>query len=54
MRYIPISMLEPGMMLGQDIVDGAGRMLLAKDLFLNQEYINNLDEMGFPGAYIND
>ena len=54
MRYIPISMLEPGMMLGQDIVDGAGRMLLAKDLFLNQEYIKNLDEMGFPGAYIND
>lgn len=54
MRYIPISMLEPGMMLGQDIVDGSGRMLLAKELFLNQEYINNLDEMGFPGAYIND
>jgi len=54
MRYIPISMLETGMMLGQDIVDGAGRMLLSKELFLNQEYILSLTEMGFTGAYIND
>ena len=54
MRYIPISMLETGMMLGQDIIDGCGRMLLAKNLFLNQEYICNLIELGFPGAYIND
>ena len=54
MRYIPISMLETGMMLGQDIVDGTGRMLLSKELFLNQEYILSLTEMGFAGAYIND
>ena len=54
MRYIPISMLETGMMLGRDIVDGTGRMLLSKDLFLNQDYILSLSEMGYPGAYIND
>ena len=28
MRYIPTSRLKPGMALGQDIYDGAGRLLL--------------------------
>lgn len=54
MRYVPISMLEDGMALGQDIYDGSGRMLLAKHLLLNQEYINGLASQGFPGAYIDD
>lgn len=34
MRYIPTSRLKPGMALGQDIYDGAGRLLLAKHLLL--------------------
>lgn len=54
MRYIPMSMLEPGMLLGQDVYDGNGRMLLAKHLILSPEYIRGLDEQGFPGVYIDD
>lgn len=54
MRYVPMSLLEPGMALGQDIYDGTGRMLLAKHLILNPEYIKGLDDYGFPGAYIDD
>ena len=38
MRYLPTSKLTPGMALGQDIYDGAGRLLLAKHLLLSEEY----------------
>ena len=54
MRYIPTSKLAPGMALGQDIYDGAGRLLLAKHLLLSAEYISNLEFLGFPGIYIDD
>ena len=46
MRYIPTSRLKPGMALGQDIYDGAGRLLLAKHLLLTSEYISNLEFLG--------
>lgn len=54
MRYIPTSKLTPGMVLGQDLYDEAGRLLLAKHLLLNAEYISNLEFLGFPGIYIDD
>lgn len=54
MRYLPTSKLMPGMALGQDIYDGAGRLLLTKHLLLNAEYISNLEFKGFPGIYIDD
>lgn len=54
MRYVPMSLVEDGMVLGQDIYDGGGRMLLARHLILNPAYIRSLDEMGFPGIYIDD
>ena len=54
MRYMPISKIENGMALGQDIYDGEGRLLLAKHLILNEEYIRNLGGLGFPGIYIDD
>lgn len=54
MRYVPMSLVEPGMALGQDVFDGAGRMLLARHLLLNKEYIDSLDSLGFPGIYIDD
>ena len=54
MRYLPTSKLTPGMALGQDIYDGAGRLLIAKHLLLSEEYISNLEFLGFPGIYIDD
>lgn len=54
MRYMPMSRIESGMALGQDIYDGEGRLLLAKHLILNEEYIRNLLSLGFPGIYIDD
>lgn len=54
MRYLPIVRLQPGMALGQDIYDGEGRMLLARHFILSKEHIENLDNYGFPGVYIDD
>lgn len=54
MRYIPIENVEAGMAVGQDIFDGEGRLVLAKHLILNGEYIERLQEFGFPGVYIDD
>ena len=45
MRYLPTSKLTPGMALGQDIYDGAGRLLLAKhllDLYALRKFIINV------------
>ena len=54
LSLIHICKLTPGMALGQDIYDGAGRLLLAKHLLLSEEYISNLEFLGFPGIYIDD
>lgn len=54
MRYLPIKRVEAGMALAQDILDGQGVMLLGRHQILNQEQIENLDKMGYPGLYIDD
>ncbi len=61
MRYLPTSRLTPGMALGQDIYDGAGRLLLGRHILLTEEQISNLESLGsrvsmwtmsFPGIEI--
>lgn len=54
MRYIPIENLTSGMVLGKDLFDGAGRVLLSKHVILSHEYISNLSYLGFQGAYIDE
>ena len=54
MRYIPVNQLKNGMILGQDIHDAAGRMLLAKRLVLSEENISYIAFLGIPGVYIDD
>ena len=39
------------MALGQDIYDGAGRLLLGRHILLTEEQISNLEFLGFPGVY---
>ena len=38
----------------RQILDGQGVMLLGRHQILNQEQIENLDKMGYPGLYIDD
>lgn len=54
MRYVPIEKLTSGMVLGKDLFDGAGRILLSKHAILSHEYISNLSYLGFQGAYIDE
>lgn len=54
MRYVPIERLTSGMVLGKDLFDGAGRVLLSKHVILSHEYISNLSYLGFQGAYIDE
>ena len=49
MKYVPIEKLTSDMVLGQDLYDGAGRILLSKHAILNPEYISNLENLGFQG-----
>lgn len=54
MRYMPMARVETGMALGQDIYDGEGRLLLSRHLILNNDYLQQLLKLGFPGIYIDD
>ncbi len=54
MRYRPFPRLRPGMVLGQDILDGAGNVLMERHRILDQKGLDMLREWGFPGVYIDD
>lgn len=54
MRYMPIAKVEAGMVLGQGILDGEGKILLAKGTLLGQEETRELVDMGVSGVYIED
>jgi HD-GYP domain-containing protein (c-di-GMP phosphodiesterase class II) len=54
MRYISVSRIEEGMVLGQDIFDLKGFLLLRHGQKLYGNYIERLKNMGVIGVYIAD
>lgn len=54
MRYVPVKYLQAGMILGQDMHDAAGRLLLGKHIILSSENISYITFLGVPGVYIED
>lgn len=54
MRYVPTGCLRPGMILGKSIYSQDGAVLLAKDVSLTKEYIDNIKKLVINGAYIED
>ena len=54
MRYTPISQLKGNMILGQELYDASGHMLLAKHTTLTEENIAYITFLGIPGVYIDD
>ncbi len=54
MRYMPMTRVGKGMMLGQDIYDGKGELLFPKHLQLDNGQVQELLSLGFPGIYIED
>ena len=54
MRYIPLAKATPGMILGQEILDSSGRILVGRGHELTEAYIAKLRRQGFDGIYIED
>ncbi|MDD6428703.1 MAG: HD-GYP domain-containing protein [Lachnospiraceae bacterium] len=54
MRYLPVEELTRGMILGQEMYDPAGLMLLARHTELDDQTIGIISRTGVPGVYIED
>ena len=54
MKYRPLLKLKKGMILGQDVLDGSGELLMKEHRILDEESIRLLEEWGFPGVYVDD
>lgn len=54
MKYRPLLKLSKGMILGQDVLDGSGELLMREHRILDEESIKRLSEWGFPGVYVDD
>lgn len=54
MRYVPANCLRPGMILGKNLYSQDGAILLAKDVSLTNEYIENIKKLVINGVYIED
>ena len=54
MRYIASTQLKSGMVIGQDIFDGAGRLIMPKRHMLDSRNIAEILRMGIAGLYIDD
>lgn len=53
-RYIATRIVQPGMVIEQDIIDRAGRVLIARRTELDEYLIDALKRMGVPGIYIRE
>ena len=54
MRYIPLENVQPGLVLGYEIFDDAGHILIPKGVMLTEAYINRLAKFNFDGIYVDD
>ena len=54
MRYVTVKNLEPDMILGQEIYDANGSLLMSKHTVLTEENIGFIIFTGVPGVYIDD
>lgn len=54
MRYVPIDSVEPGMVLGKNIIRQARLPVIRKGLVLSENYIDYFDSQGYRGLYVMD
>lgn len=54
MRYLPIEALTTGMIVGKDIYDINDNILLCQGKRLTELFITRLEELGYPGIYVQD
>ncbi|MBE5891017.1 MAG: HD domain-containing protein [Lachnospiraceae bacterium] len=54
MRYLQIERAFPGMLLGSDVLDSDGRILISKNTVLTEQFIERLINLGIPAVYVED
>lgn len=54
MRYVPLNLLQTGMICGKKIIGRSGQLLLNQGTVLQRSYINRVRDLGLPGIYIQD
>lgn len=54
MRFVETDKLEPGMIVGRDIISTVNASILRKGIQLTSRYIEYLKERGYVGVYITD
>ncbi len=54
MRFVALEKAKPGMVLGTDLYDLQGRIVIGHGSELTENYIKRLIEYGFSGVYIED
>ena len=52
MQRISVSNLQPGMIVGRNVYDASGMLLLASGFSLNQQFIQGLSQLGINSVYI--
>lgn len=54
MRFVPADVLQPGMVLGRDIISSKQANMLRRGVTLTKDYVSYLQTNGYMGAYILD
>lgn len=54
MRYIPVNQLKENMVLGQELFNASGKVLLEKHTILTDENISYIAFLSIPGVYVDD
>jgi HD-GYP domain-containing protein (c-di-GMP phosphodiesterase class II) len=54
MRYVPLTLIKEGMILGKTLYGNNGEVLLTKNTPILLSYVKALINLGYCGIYIND
>ena len=54
MRFVPTYCLREGMILGDNLYNNFGDLMLSAGVTLTKEYVRAIERLKFNGVYIND
>ncbi|MDP4145731.1 MAG: HD-GYP domain-containing protein [Bacillota bacterium] len=54
MRYVPLSFIQEGMILGKTLYGSMGEVLLRKGTPILKLYVRRMEKLGYTGVYIQD
>lgn len=54
MRAVPVESLKPGVLLGRELVDASGQVLLHRGVCLTEAYVQGLRNRGYSRVFVKD